>query len=169
MRAADDAEFTSFVAAASRRLLRSAYLITGDLAEAEDLLQTALERTYRRWHWVRQKDVPEAYVRRILFTSAVDAARGRRVSSGPLQEELLPGEPDPAIEGVSGRAALLNCVRALPGGQRAVLVLRYFEDLTEADTARVLGCSIGTVKSQHARAVARLRELVPQQQDGSTA
>jgi RNA polymerase sigma-70 factor (sigma-E family) len=169
VRAADDAEFTSFVAAASRRLLRSAYLITGDLAEAEDLLQTALERTYRRWHWVRQKDVPEAYVRRILFTSAVDAARGRKVSSGPLQEELLPAEPDPAIEGVSGRAALLNCVRALPGGQRAVLVLRYFEDLTEADTARVLGCSIGTVKSQHARAVARLRELVPQQQDGSTA
>ena len=168
MRAADDAEFTSFVGAASRRLLRSAYLITGDLAEAEDLLQTALERTYRRWHSVRQKDVPEAYVRRILFTSAVDAARGRKVSRGPLLEEQLPGEPDPAIEGVSGRAALLNCVRALPGGQRAVLVLRYFEDLTEAETARVLGCSVGTVKSQHARAIARLRELVPQRQDGRT-
>jgi hypothetical protein len=72
-----------------------------------------------RWHWVRQKDVPEAYVRRILFTSAVDAARGRKISSRPLQEEQLPGEPDPAIEGVTGRAALLNCVRALPGGQRA--------------------------------------------------
>jgi RNA polymerase sigma-70 factor (sigma-E family) len=168
VRAADDAEFTAFVGAASRRLLRSAYLITGDLAEAEDLLQTALERAYRRWHWVRQKDLPEAYVRRILFTSAVDAARGRKLSSGPLVEELLPGEPDPAIEGVSGRAALLNCVRALPGGQRAVLVLRYFDDLTEAETARTLGCSVGTVKSQHARAMARLRELIPQQQDGST-
>lgn len=167
MRAADDAEFTAFVGAASRRLLRSAFLITGDLAEAEDLLQTALERTYRRWHRVRQKDVPEAYVRRILFTSAVDTARGRRLSSGPLQEEQLPGEPDPAIEGLSGRAVLLNCVRALPAGQRAVLVLRYFEDLTEAETARTLGCSVGTVKSQHARAM-RLRELVPQQQDGST-
>jgi RNA polymerase sigma factor (sigma-70 family) len=69
---------------------------------------------------------------------------------------------------VTGRAALLNCVRALPGGQRAVLVLRYFDDLTEADTARTLGCSVGTVKSQHARALARLSELVPQQQDGST-
>lgn len=168
MRSADDAEFTSFVAAASRRLLRSAYLITGDLTEAEDLLQTALERTYRRWYWVRQKDVPEAYVRRILFTSAVDAARRRKLSSGPLHEEQAPGEPDPAIEGVSGRAALLNCMRTLPGGQRAVLVLRYFDDLTEAETARTLGCSVGTVKSQHARAIARLRELVPQQQEGST-
>jgi RNA polymerase sigma-70 factor (sigma-E family) len=168
VRAADDAEFTSFVGAASRRLLRSAYLITGNLAEAEDLLQTALERTYQRWPRVRQKDVPEAYVRRILFTAAVDAARGRKLSSGPLYEEQLPGEPDPAIEGVSGRAALLNCLRELPGGQRAVLVLRYFDDLTEAETARTLGCTVGTVKSQHARAIARLRELVPRQQDGST-
>jgi RNA polymerase sigma-70 factor (sigma-E family) len=167
MRADENAEFTAFVGAASRRLLRSAYLITGDLAEAEDLLQTALERAYRRWPRIRQ-NVPEAYVRRILFTSAVDAARGRKLTSGPLIEELLPGEPDPAIEGVSGRAALLNCVRALPGGQRAVLVLRYFDDLTEAETARTLGCSVGTVKSQHARAMTRLRELVPQQQDGST-
>jgi RNA polymerase sigma-70 factor (sigma-E family) len=168
VRAADDAEFTAFVEAASRRLLRGAYLITGDRAEAEDLLQTALERTYRRWRWVRLKDVPEAYVRRVLFTAAVDAARGHRLSSGPLYEEQLPGETDPAIEGVSARAALLNCMRALPGGQRAVLVLRYFDDLTEAETARTLGCTVGTVKSQHARAMARLRELVPQQQDGST-
>ncbi|MGH3395750.1 MAG: SigE family RNA polymerase sigma factor [Streptosporangiaceae bacterium] len=168
MRTADDAEFTAFVSATSRRLLRSAYLITGDLAEAEDLLQTALERTYRRWTWVRQKDAPEAYVRKILFSSAVDAARGRKLSSSPLYEEQVPGQPDPAIEGVSGRAALLNCVRTLPRGQRSVLVLRYFDDLTEAETARTLGCSIGTVKSQHARAMTRLRELVPQQQDGST-
>ena len=68
---------------------------------------------------------------------------------------------------MSGRAAPLNCVRTLPGGQRAVLVLRYFDDLMEAETARMLGCSVGTVKSQHARAIARLRALVPQQQEGS--
>ncbi len=81
----------------------------------------------------------------------------------------LPGLPDPAIEGLPGRAALLSCVRELPAGQRAVLVLRYFDDLTEAETARVLGCSVGTVKSQHARAMARLRELVADQPDGSRA
>jgi RNA polymerase sigma-70 factor (sigma-E family) len=168
MRAADDADFTTFVGASSRRLLRSAYLITGDLAEAEDLLQTALERAYQRWHWIQQKDTPEAYVRRILFTSAVNAARRPKLRSAPLREEQMPGLLDPAVENVPGRAALLNCVRELPAGQRAVLVLRYFDDLTEAETARALGCSVGTVKSQHARAIARLRELVPRQQDGST-
>jgi RNA polymerase sigma-70 factor (sigma-E family) len=167
MRATDDADFTSFVAASSRRLLRSAYLMTGDLPDAEDLLQTALERAYRRWPSIRCKDVPEAYVRKILVTTAVDARRRRRVRSIPLDKELLRGEPDAAIEAVPGRAALLAAVRELPLGQRAVLVLRYFDDLTEAETARILGCSVGTVKSQHARAMARLNELVPHQPDGS--
>lgn len=169
MRAADDADFSSFVAASSRRLLRGAYLITGDLAEAEDLLQTALERAYRRWPSIRRKDVPEAYVRKILVTTAVDIARRRRLGSAPLDEARLPGVLDAAVEGMPVRAALLGCVRELPVGQRAVLVLRYFDDLTEAETARVLGCTVGTVKSQHARAMARLRELVADQPDGSRA
>jgi RNA polymerase sigma-70 factor (sigma-E family) len=159
MRAADDADFTAFVAACYRRLLRSAYLITGDLADAEDLLQTALERAYRRWSSVRRAEVPEAYVRRIVVTSAIDAARRRRVSSSPLDEAHLPGQRDSAVEDTAGRLALAALVRQLPIGQRAVLVLRYFDDLTEADTARVLGCTVGTVKSQHARALARLRQL----------
>jgi RNA polymerase sigma-70 factor (sigma-E family) len=167
MRAADDADFSSFVAASSRRLLRSAYLITGHLAEAEDLLQTALERAYRRWPSIRQKDVPEAYVRKMIVTAAIDAARRRRFSSAPLEEAQLPGWPDAEVEGLAARKALLASVRELPAGQRAVLVLRYFDDLTEAETARVLGCTVGTVKSQHARAMARLRELVPHQPDGS--
>jgi RNA polymerase sigma-70 factor (sigma-E family) len=165
MRAADDADFSLFVEASSRRLLRSAYLMTGELAEAEDLLQTALERAYRRWPAIRRKDVPEAYVRRILVTTAINGRRRRQLSSSPLDEALLPGRLDPAVEGLPGRAALLACVRELPAGQRAVLVLRYFDDLTEAETARVLGCSIGTVKSQHARALARLRELIRGQLD----
>ena len=167
MRPADDADFSTFVAASARRLLRSAYLITGDLAEAEDLLQSALERAYRRWPSIRQKDVPEAYVRKIIVTAAIDAGRRRKFASAPLDELQLPGLPDAAVESLPGRAALLGCVRELPPGQRAVLVLRYFDDLTEAETARVLGCSVGTVKSQHARAMARLRELVPHQPDGS--
>lgn len=167
MRAADDADFTAFVAASSRRLLRGAYLITGDLATAEDLLQTALERAYRRWPSIRQKNVPEAYVRKIIVTTAIDASRRRRLASAPFDEEQLPGLPDPVVESMPGRAALLSYVRELPAGQRAVLVLRYFDDLTEAETARILGCTVGTVKSQHARAMARLRELLTRQPDGS--
>ncbi len=169
MRATDDADFSSFVAASSRRLLRGAYLITGDLAEAEDLLQTALERAYRRWPSIRRKDVPEAYVRKIVVTTAINAGRRRKFMSTPLDEQQLPGLSDPAMESLPGRAALLGCVRELPAGQRAVLVLRYFDDLTEAETARVLGCSVGTVKSQHARAMARLRERAADQPDGSRA
>ncbi len=160
MRPSDDDDFTAFVDASSRRLLRSAYLITGDVTEAEDLLQTTLEKAYRRWPSIRRTDIPEAYVRKMLVTAAVDAGRKRRMASAPLDTESLPGQLDPSVEGVAGRTALLACVRELPAGQRAVLVLRYFDDLTEAETARELGCSIGTVKSQHARAMARLRELV---------
>ncbi|HEY2507610.1 MAG TPA: SigE family RNA polymerase sigma factor [Streptosporangiaceae bacterium] len=167
MRAGDDAEFSAFVAASARRLLRGAYLITGDLAEAEDLLQTALERAYRRWSSIRWRAAREAYVRKIIVTAAVDAARRHRAPSTPLDEELLPGQPDVALERIPGRAALLQLVRELPAGQRAVLVLRYFDDLTEVETARALGCSVGTVKSQHARAMARLRELVPDEADWS--
>lgn len=160
MRASDEDDFTAFVDASSRRLLRSAYLITGDVTEAEDLLQNTLEKAYRRWPSIRRADVPEAYVRKMLVTAAVDSSRKRRVRSAPLDSESLPGRLDPSVEGLAGRTALLSCVRELPAGQRAVLVLRYFDDLTEAETARELGCSVGTVKSQHARAMARLRELV---------
>jgi RNA polymerase sigma-70 factor (sigma-E family) len=160
MRVADDEDFTAFVDASSRRLLRSAYLITGDFAEAEDLLQTALEKAYRRWPSIRRTDVPEAYVRKILVTTAIDAGRRRRFASAPLDAESLAGRLDPAVENVAGRSVLLGCVRELPASQRAVLVLRYFDDLTEAETARVLGCTVGTVKSHHARAMARLRDLV---------
>jgi RNA polymerase sigma-70 factor (sigma-E family) len=158
---ADEADFTAFVAGSSRRLLRGAYLITGDLDEAQDLLQAALERAYRRWPSVRRCEVPEAYVRRILVNLATDRWRVRRVKTVALEEDLLPALEDRGVEGVPARSALLACVRQLPVRQRAVLVLRYFNDLTEAETARLLGCSVGTVKSHHARAMARLRELVP--------
>ena len=138
MRPVDEADFTAFVAGSSRRLLRGAYLITGDLDEAQDLLQTALERAYRRWPAVRRSEVPEAYVRRILVNLAMDRWRVRRVKTVALDEDLLPGLEDREVEGVPARSALLACVRQLPVGQRAVLVLRYFNDLTEAETARVI-------------------------------
>jgi RNA polymerase sigma-70 factor (sigma-E family) len=159
---ANDEDFTVFVTASSRRLLRTAYLICGDLDGAQDLLQTALERAYRRWGRIRRREVPEAYVRRIIVNAATDAWRTRRnVRIIEFDESQLPPLADAVMEGLPGRDALLACVRELPAGQRAVLVLRYFDDLTEVETARVLGCSVGTVKSQHARAIARLRQLMP--------
>jgi RNA polymerase sigma-70 factor (sigma-E family) len=159
MRSAADTDFAAFVAASSRRLLRTAYLITGDLDAAEDLLQTALERTYRRW---TAREPPEAYVHRVLVNAATDAwRRQHRLKTVELVDSEIPARADASLEGLPVREALLACVRQLPVGQRAILVLRYFDDLTEGDTARVLGCSVGTVKSQHARAMARLRQLLP--------
>jgi RNA polymerase sigma-70 factor (sigma-E family) len=160
--ASDEDDFTDFVAASSRRLLRTAYLLTGDEQAAQDLLQTALERTYRRWGRVRRSDLPEAYVRRMIVNAATDAWRiGHRRQLVEFDEAQFPEPQDAAVDGMLSREALLACVRELPAGQRAVLVLRYFDDLTEAETARILGCSVGTVKSQHARAIARLRQRLP--------
>jgi len=162
MRSSDAADFSTFVAASSTRLLRTAFLLTGERGAAEDLLQTSLEKTYRRWGRIRRKEIPEAYVRRILVNAATDSwRRGRGARDVELQESDLASGLDADLERIPTRTALMDCVRQLPAGQRAVLVLRYFDDLTEAETAATLGCSIGTVKSQHARAMARLRALLP--------
>jgi RNA polymerase sigma-70 factor (sigma-E family) len=162
VRSADEAEFAEFVAGASRRLLRSAYLITGDAGAAEDLLQTALERVYRRWSHVKRQGTPEAYVRRIIINAATDGWRREQlVRNVALTDAHVPARDDARLESLAARQALIAGLRELPAGQRAVLVLRYFDDLTEVETARMLGCSVGTVKSQHARAMARLRQLLP--------
>jgi RNA polymerase sigma-70 factor (sigma-E family) len=160
VRAADDADFTAFVAGSSRRLLGLAYLLTGDRYAAEDLLQGALERTYRGWHRINRDGVPEAYVRRALVNASTDRWRRRRgVVEVDIGQARL-AEPDGSDLTVA-RDALMRAVHELPAGQRAVLVLRYFEGLTESQTAAVMDCTVGTVKSQHARAIARLRTLVP--------
>jgi RNA polymerase sigma-70 factor (sigma-E family) len=160
MRARDDADFTAFVAGSSRRLLGLAYLLTGDAHAAEDLLQGALERTYRRWPRLSRDGAPQAYVRRALVNGATDRWRRRR---GVVEVDLTHVsliETDRSSE-LADRDALMRVVHTLPSGQRAVLVLRYFEGLSEAQTAAVIGCSVGTVKSQHSRAIARLRTLIP--------
>ena len=153
--------FEDFVRARSSSLLRTAFLLTGqNLAEAEDLLQIALERAYRHWRRISGIDEPELYVRRIMVNASAD--RRRWLARRP--ERPVPVIPDghwvsdPAA-GVAERDFLLQALAGLPPRQRAVLVLRYFDDLSEAETARMLGCSVGTVKSQAARGLARLREV----------
>jgi RNA polymerase sigma-70 factor (sigma-E family) len=154
-----DVTFEDFVRGRSSSLLRTAMLLVGqNRAEAEDLLQVALERAYRHWPRVIKSDEPERYVRRILANASAD--RWRRISRRAEYAMPAPNEaaamPDRTSE-IAERDYLLRALAALPHGQRAVLVLRYFDDLSEAQTADMLGCSVGTVKSQTARALGRLR------------
>jgi len=155
------ASFEDFVDGSSARLFTMALLLTGrQRAEAEDLLQGVLERAYRRWGRICQKGDPEPYVRQMLVNASAD--RWRMLRRRP--EGLLPAAcADPAggdqASEIADRDLLLRALGVLPAGQRAVLVLRYFNDLTEAQTAATLGCSVGSVKSQASRALARLRAI----------
>ncbi|WP_196452274.1 SigE family RNA polymerase sigma factor [Planomonospora sp. ID82291] len=149
-----DHDFGDFVAARATSLLRVAYLACGDRAEAEDLLQSALERTYRNWERVRH-DTVEAYVRRTIVNTAISRAR-RRAILRIVPARALPERPTRPAD-VDLRHVLMDALRGLPPRQRAVVVLRYWEDLTEAQTAEALGCAVGTVKSQASKALAKLR------------
>jgi RNA polymerase sigma-70 factor (sigma-E family) len=162
--AASDMPFEDFVAAASSRLFTLAMLVCGrHRAEAEDLLQGVLERAYRRWGRICRDGDPERYVRRMLVNASVD--RWRRLRRKP---ELPMPEPGQIVSDqsaiVADRDQLLRALATLPARQRAVIVLRYLEDLSEAQTSVVLGCSEGTVKSQASRALAKLREAVGAEQ-----
>jgi RNA polymerase sigma-70 factor (sigma-E family) len=156
------ADFTDFVRGRSTALLRTAVLLTGgDRGQAEDLLQGVLERMYVRWRRIRES--PEAYARRSLVHAAVNRSRGRRRRPElPLLDPDGAGPPagDPTA-GIDERDVLVRALLTLPPRQRAVLVLRYFDDLSELDIATALGCSVGTVKSQAARGLSRLRERLP--------
>ena len=155
-----DVSFEAFVAAASERLFSIALLLTGrNRAEAEDLLQGVLERAYRRWRRICQAGDPEPYVRKMLVNAAIDLRRRlRRRAEQPLDADAAQHVGDRAAE-VADRDLLLRALAELPSGQRAVLVLRYFSDLTEVQVAATLGCSVGSVKSQAARGLARLRAI----------
>jgi len=145
--------FESFVAASGDRLLRTAYLLTRDHGLAEDLLQTALTRSWPRWR--RIDGDPEPYVRRVLVNTY--ASWWRRRWNGEKPTEVLPEVGHDPHEAHADRQDLWTALGRLPRRQRAAVVLRYYEGLTEAETAAVLGCSVGTVKSQTSRALARLR------------
>jgi RNA polymerase sigma-70 factor (sigma-E family) len=149
-------EFREFVAARSGALLRTAYLLAGDWATAEDLLQTALTKTYLAWKRLGTIEAVEPYTRRVLVNTATSWWRRRWHGERPT--EVLPEQAGPdRYEETLERDALWRHVRALPVRQRAVLVLRFYEDLSEAQTAELLDIAPGTVKSQTSRALATLR------------
>jgi len=185
-RGADEASFRAFVVARSPALARAAYLLTGDRHLAEDLLQTALLETAVRWRRVSAAGDPEPYVRRVLYTRHISWWRRHRhdpVLHGPGGEgpgrEGQPGpggegppgpggggpDGDAVGDGVARRLTVEQALARLTAKQRAVLVLRYFEDLTEVQAAAVLGCSPGTVKSQTRDALRRLRAVAPELAD----
>jgi RNA polymerase sigma-70 factor (sigma-E family) len=155
-------DFDEFVAGSLEQLLKTAYLITWDAGEAEDLVQECLFKVGRRWPRVREMAHPRGYARQVLVNLALDAGRGRARRREELDgEQLVPDTPVPdLLAGLETRAELLDALERLTTRQRAVLVLRYFNDLTEAQTAEVLGCSPGTVKSNASRGLARLREVL---------
>ncbi|HEY7891296.1 MAG TPA: SigE family RNA polymerase sigma factor [Solirubrobacteraceae bacterium] len=161
------AEFERFVARHGKHLLRTGYLVTWDLAEAEDLVQECLLRVARRWPKVRRMARPEEYARRILVNLALDGSRRRarrRLELEDAQGRSLDPLPDTRSLGqfteLETRSELFAALGSLPQRQRIVLVLRYFADLSEAQAAEALGCSVGTVKSTASRALDRLREAM---------
>ncbi len=155
-----EARYIEFVRARSTALLRTAYLMTGDRGLAEDLVQTALGKVFSSWRRIRDPQAAEAYARRTVITTALSWRR-RRSWYAERPSADVSADTDLAAADLTGPVAqrldLWASVQRLPMGQRAVVVLRFYEDLSEAQTAEVLGCSQGTVKSQTARAMAALR------------
>lgn len=157
MDASADEEFSDFMQGRWRQLVRLGYGLTGDLQLAEDLAQTAFARAYAAWPRVRKADDPDAYIRRIVVNANRNRFRKLRVS-----EQLTDVPPDLAAAPDSAtrnedRALLIQELMRLSHGQRAAVVLRYWLDLSETQAAAVLGCSVGNVKSQAARGLAKLR------------
>ncbi|GAB2925387.1 SigE family RNA polymerase sigma factor [Streptomyces mayteni] len=160
-----EVEFTEFTVSRWPRLLRTAYLLTGSHHDAEDLVQAVLAKVYVKWDRVRRAADPDAYAWRMLINAHRDRARRLRLREWPLS--LLPtaegfaggddSGPDPADE-IADRDALVRALRRLPPRQRAAVVLRYVEDRSETEAARLLGTRVGTVRSQAARGLAKLRE-----------
>ena len=151
--------FEEFVQHCSGRLFRTALLLTGqDRPAAEDLLQVALERAYRHWGKISRQDEPERYVRRILANASADRwRRARRRPERPMPAgDVVATAPDQA-DAIADRDFLLRALAALPPRQRAALVLRYYNDMPDAEIAQALGCSAGTVRSQISRGLAQIR------------
>jgi len=157
-------EYETFVRSRTPALLRSAYLLTGDQHLAEDLVQTALARTHRAWSRLRQTGNAEAYTRKTMYHLQVSWWRRPRVAESSREVPERSSGPDPSDQ-VAIRTTLRQALLRLTPSQRAVLVLRYFEDRSEVETAELLSVSVGTVKSQTARALGRIRKVAPELAD----
>lgn len=162
-----DEAFAAFVAARSGALLRTAYLVTGHRHEAEDLLQTALAKTYLGWARIESEQNVEAYVRRSLVTTHISWWRRHR-----NRERLVDAEPatidrTSADSDLAERDWMWRALAGLPLRQRTVLVLRYYEELSESEIAHVMGCSTGTVKTHASRGLATLRERLDLEGDAA--
>ncbi|MEZ0110001.1 RNA polymerase sigma-70 factor (sigma-E family) [Catenulispora sp. EB89] len=165
--------FREYVAARRQGLLAVGYVLTGSQHGAEDLVQATLVKVWPRWNRVADAGDPDAYVRKAMLNTFLSWRRrdgGREIPSddvAALPSSLSRPQPTAdsgagsALTGVLDRVVLRDLLRALPRRQRAVVVLRYYADLTEAQVAEAMGCSVGTVKSQHAKALATLRRHTP--------
>jgi len=161
----DKTAFAEFVAARSGALHRAAYLMVGDVGLAQDLVQEALTKTYVAWPRLRDPANAEAYTRKAITTTAITWFR-KKSWYGERPAERVPETPGAGhADAVAVRTSLMGALAQLPPRQRAVIVLRYYEDLTEAQTAEALGCAVGTVKSQASAALAKLRDLMGDQLD----
>jgi RNA polymerase sigma-70 factor (sigma-E family) len=152
----DDGGFDAFVVSRLNALVSYAYLLTGNRHSAEDVVQTALARTAIRWARVHDKANPEGYVRRAIVNEFLNTRRLRRSTEVPVAD-VTDAVVATAESAYDERDAMWSALATLPRGQRVVLVLRYYEGLSEAEIAAVLGCAAGTVKSQAAKAIAHLR------------
>jgi RNA polymerase sigma-70 factor (sigma-E family) len=160
---ARDEEFQSFVVGRWPRLMRTAFLLTGEQHAAEDLVQTTLEQVYVAWRRVGSADEPEAYVRRVMINAHSRKHRRKlkeflapKDDSGLARE--VPDSGDP-IARADDRGALITALAQLPPRQRQAVVLRYWEDLSESQAAEAMGCSVGAVKSNAAKGIAKLRAI----------
>jgi RNA polymerase sigma-70 factor (sigma-E family) len=151
------AELESFLAVRGRALLGSAILLTGSREAGEDLLQHALERVMRQWY--RLDGDPEGYLRRTMYNLATDRWRGLGRRREALARVPVSDRVGDHADAVDLRDALVRALRLVSPQQRAVLVLRYWEQQSESEIARTLGCSIGTVKSAASRGLKRLRDI----------
>lgn len=148
--------FHEFVAGRSAGLLRTAYLVVGDYQLAQDLVQESLIKTYMAWRRLRDVGNAEAYARRVVVTTSISWRRRRSFAERPV--EVLPGVVEPDVgDLVAAEADLWTQLRALPPRQRAAVVLRYYEDLSIAETAELMGCSVGSVKRHASDGLAKLR------------
>ena len=157
-RAADDAEYVEYVRARMGQFRRAAFLMCGDWDRGDDVVQRVLTELYRKWHRLRRADSVDAVVRTMLWRRLADERRlgwAVRVRIGAAVPEVAAPDPDPDV-----RLTLVAALRSVPPRQRAVLVLRYFQDLTVEETASALGCAPGTVKSQASKGLATLRRVL---------